>query len=95
MCQREVDPGGGKGPGHPGLINGLQPFTHFAIPGNPETTPSAAFAFSRLQIDQSCKLSSLLQRYVYLRIDWILLINLPHHRESLNVGDSSHGLSYI
>lgn len=61
---------------HPGLIQGLEPFTDFAVSGNTGTTPLAAFAFSCLHINQAAKMRSLLQRYVYLRIDWISLINL-------------------
>lgn len=62
---------------HPGLIQGLGPFTHFAVSGNPGISPLAAFAFSCLHTNQAAKMRSLLQRYVYLRIDRISLINLP------------------
>lgn len=71
----------------------LQPFIQCAIPGNPGS-PSARSAFSYLQIDESCKMNFIIKN-IYFSVDWILLINLPHHHESFNVGDSSHRLSYI
>lgn len=94
MCQREVAPGGGKGPD---IQDQFKPYNtshtlQFLVIQGLLLWQGLLLAASRWT--KAAKTSSLLQRYVYLRIDWISLINLPHHHESFNFGDPSHRFSY-